>query len=209
MCEDGSEQMNSEMFDKIRDEFFIFLKQNVYSNPTVVCWIVNELFPVSFNASTALVDALQDIYVSLAKESIESQLSKGRSISDTSPGCTLCIMSKMYISESNILELSRWSFPALLKACNTRDIDLVLYSRVDGKLFDAWCAFLDEFYARSKVADNSNVGIRIQETLLDRTPTSARLINKNNLIARVTNMKLHWIVDILVSDNVKLFGNTL
>ncbi|XP_076637977.1 zinc finger FYVE-type containing 26 spastizin [Colletes latitarsis] len=188
----SSEQTNSEIFEKMHEECFAFLRQNIYNNSTVVCWIINELLFAYINKSITIVSSLQDLYLFLVKEMLESKL-----INDNSVGCVLCVISKMNILESNTIELSRWYFPMLLKTCNIQDIDLVLYSKPEIKLFNEWCIFLNEIYGHSKIVNNLNDVLKIQEGLFNCGSNSTPFINKNNLMKRITNTKQHWVIDIL------------
>ncbi|XP_054011038.1 uncharacterized protein LOC128893821 [Hylaeus anthracinus] len=196
MYENSSKQTRSKILEKIHEECFTFLKQNMHNNLTVVCWIINELLSACVNKSTNIACSLQDLYFSFIKELLKFKLSK-QHFSDNAVGHALCIISKMNILESNTDELLRWFFPMLFETCNIQDIELVLYSRTERKLFNAWCTFINEVYGHTKVADNLNDALKIQKGLFNSTSSCTSFINKNNLIKRVTNMKLHWVTDIL------------
>ncbi|KOC64689.1 Zinc finger FYVE domain-containing protein 26 [Habropoda laboriosa] len=190
-----SEQTNSENFEKIQNEYFIFLKQNIYNNPFVTCWILNKLS--CSNTSNNAICNLQDFYFTLIKELLEPKLSKHQLISDNSFGYILCIISKMSINELNADTLSKWLFPILLKTNIIYNVELALYSRVDEKLFKKWCTFHNEVYLHSKMVNNLCNAEKIQDMLFHFTFTSVPTINTNKLIERITNNKLHWVIDIL------------
>ncbi|XP_076234454.1 zinc finger FYVE-type containing 26 spastizin [Calliopsis andreniformis] len=190
------ENNSEEVFKQIHKEWFIFVKENIYNNPSIICWIINELLSACFEKST-IINAFQDTYFSLVKELLECKSSNQHLVNDNSSGCILCIISNMCIPKYDAAELSKEFFPMLLKIYNLQDIELVLYSRTDKKLFDTWCTFINEEYAHFKIANNLNNALRIQKVLFNCASTSTAVINKNNLIRRIVNMKLHWVIDIL------------
>lgn len=202
------QQRNPEIFGKIQDEYFIFLKQNIYDNPFVTCWILNEfLLTYSlYNKSTDIVCSLQNFYFSLIKDLLEFKLSK-QSINNNYFGSILCIISKMNIVEFDESILFEWLFPMILKAKNNEDIEYALYSRTDQYFFKKWCIFLHEIYIDSKFNNNLNHALKIQKILFNFTSTSAPIINKNKLIERISNIKLHWVIDILVSNYINFKSN--
>lgn len=193
------ENHSQEICNKMYEEWFIFVKENIYNIPNILCWLINELSVACSNTSTVTINALRDVYFSLAKELLECN--NRRLINDNSLGCALCVISKIRITKSDIIELSRWLFPIILKAYNIQDIELVLFSRTERKLFNTWCTFLNEVHAYSKIIDNLNDALNIEKILFNYTSVSAPLINKNNLMKRVTKTKLHWVIDTLVSNN--------
>ncbi|XP_029052519.1 uncharacterized protein LOC114880560 isoform X2 [Osmia bicornis bicornis] len=198
LLKNDSEQQCLEVFEKMHHEYFIFLKQNIHKNPTITCWILNELLLLYCNASTNIVYSLQDLYFSLMKELLELKLSKQQLISENSFGYVLCIISKMNIIEFDTDTLSRSLFPMLLKTCEIQDVESALYSRTSRTFFNKWCIFLNEIYAHSEAVNNLNDALKIQEVLFHSTSSfSTSFVNKNKLIERVANMKIHWVIDIL------------
>ena len=194
------QQINLEDFEEIQNKYFVLLKQNVYNNPFVTCWILNELLLIYSEISTNIICTLQDFYFLLIKELMEFELSKQKLISDNYFGCILCIMSKMNIVKFNDSTLSEWFFPMILKTKNIRDIEFALYSRTNHQFFKKWCTFLNEFYVHSKFNNNLNHLLKIRKILFHFSSTSVPTLNKNNLIQRINNTKLHWITDILVGN---------
>ncbi|CAD1469498.1 unnamed protein product, partial [Heterotrigona itama] len=190
------QQINSVDFEKIQNKYFILLKQNVYNNPFVTCWILNEFLLTYSETSANIICTLQDFYFLLIKELMEFELSKQKLISDNYFGCILCIMSKMNIVKFNDSTLSEWFFPMILKTKNIQDIEFALYSRTNNQFFKKWCSFLSEFYVHSKF-NNLNHILKIRKILFHFSSISAPTLNKNNLIQRINNTKLHWITDIL------------
>nr|XP_012139168.1 PREDICTED: uncharacterized protein LOC100875153 isoform X2 [Megachile rotundata] len=186
------EQQSLKVFKENDNEYFMLLKQNICNNPIIVCWIFNELILIYSNTSSDIVYTLQDLYFSLIKELLELKLFKQNAF-----GCVLCIISKMNIIKLDMDLLSTLLFPALLKTCNIQDIESALYSRTNKTFFNKWCIFLNETYAQSKVVNNLNNALKIQEQLFHFISSSSPLINKSKLIERVANMKLHWVIDIL------------
>ncbi|XP_076659551.1 zinc finger FYVE-type containing 26 spastizin [Halictus rubicundus] len=193
--ESNAKQADSEVLKILYEECFTFFKQNIYNNPTIVCWILNELLSLYVNTSSTVFHNLQDFYVSLVNELLGSELSKQQAIDNL--GCTLCILSKMNISESNRIEWFKLCFPILLKTCNIQDIELALYSRTERKPFNAWRAFFNETCAHYRIIKNLDDALKIQEVLFDYTSTIVPVVNTNNLVERVINTKLHWATDIL------------
>ncbi|XP_076283793.1 zinc finger FYVE-type containing 26 spastizin [Lasioglossum baleicum] len=194
--ESDLKQADSEVLKILYEECFTFFKQNIYNNPTIVCWIINKLLSLYFDVSSTIFHNLQDFYVSLVNELLGSELTKQQSI-DNLLGCALCILSRMNISESNRIEWFKLCFPTLLKACNIQDIELALYSRIERKPFNAWRTFFNETCAHSRIIKNLDDALKIQEVLFDYTSTVVPAVNKNNLVERVINTKLHWATDIL------------
>ncbi|OAD56884.1 Zinc finger FYVE domain-containing protein 26 like protein [Eufriesea mexicana] len=190
------QQKSLESFEKIQNKYFIFLKQNIYNNPVVTCWIFNELLIIYSNISTNIICNVQDFYFSLIKELMEFKSSNKKSVNDNYFGCLLCIISKMNITEFNEVALTEWFFPMMLKINNIQDIEFALYSRTDLHFFKKWCMFLNEVYVHSKPNNLSDV-LKIQKTLFHFTSNSICTINKNRLIERMSNIKLHWVIDIL------------
>ncbi|XP_015433270.1 PREDICTED: uncharacterized protein LOC107189289 [Dufourea novaeangliae] len=194
--ETNSEQTDSEIQKELQEECFTFLRQNVYANPTIVCWIINELLSLYFHTSPVMYHNLQDFYLSLINELLQYKSSKEQLI-DNPLGGVLCIMSRMNIIELNTIEQLQSCFPMLLKVCNIQDIELALYSRIERKPFNAWCTFLDEVYAYSKLIENLDDAVKIQDSLFTHDSISELILIKRNLIERVINTNLHWVIDIL------------
>ena len=177
------------------------MKQNIYNNPFVTCWILNEFLLAYSNKSIDVVCSLQNFYFSLIKDLLEFKLCK-QSTNNNNFGSILCIISKMNIVEFDESILFEWLFPMILKAKNNEDIEYALYSRTDQYFFKKWCMFLHEIYIDSKFNNNLNHALKVQKILFHFTSTSAPTINKNKLIERISNIKLHWIIDILVSNYI-------
>lgn len=178
------------------------MKKNVCDNPFITCWILNELLLIYPKSSVNIIYNLQNFYFLLIKELMEFELSKQKSDNDNYFGCILCIISKMNIVDFNDPTLSKWLFPMMLKTKNIQDIEFALYSRTDHHFFKKWCTFLSEFYIHSKPNNNLNHVLKIQKILFHFPSASVPILNKNNLIERISNNKLHWIIDILVSNRI-------
>ncbi|XP_078034373.1 zinc finger FYVE-type containing 26 spastizin isoform X2 [Augochlora pura] len=185
-----------EVLEMLHDECLPFLKQNIDSNPTIVCWIINELLSSYFDISPTVFHNLQDFYVSLINELLERKTSKQQLIVNLL-GCILCILSKINIIESDRIQWFKSCFPTLLKVCDIQDIELALYSKVERTPFNAWCTFLNETCRHYRVIESLEDALKIKEVLFDHTSTVVTVVNKNNLIERVINTKLHWTKDIL------------
>ncbi|XP_031833615.2 zinc finger FYVE-type containing 26 spastizin [Nomia melanderi] len=194
--ESNSKQINSEVFEKLREECFVFLRENIYDNSVIICWIINELLSLYFDISSNVFHSFQDIYMSFLNELVEYKPTNKQLI-DNSLGCALCIISKMNIVDSNTIEWLKLCFPMLLKVCNIQDIELALYSRIERNPFNAWCTFFNEICGRFKVIEHLDDALKIQDVLFHYTSTTVPVVNISNLAARVVNMKLHWVTDIL------------
>lgn len=209
LYKNDSEKTNSEIFEDISNDYPIFFKQNVYNSPFLTCWILNELLFICSNTATNAICNLEDFYFSLLRESLELRLSMQKSIDSNYLGCILCIISRMNINEVDATQKLKFLFPMLLKENETRDIQLALYARRSEQLFKQWCIFINEINVYFKSINNFNDVSKIQDALFHNTSTTACSINKNKFIQRICNNKRHWVIDILVSNNIQIIKFTL
>ena len=191
-----------------------FLMKNLQGSPALTCWLINELlciWPPSYAHSDEI---LQDLYSTALKSIIEraivydnEQKVKQFSVSDSHKtkvllnekdlGTLLCILSKLDLTESKEDELLVWLYPALLRACNTDDVELALYSRKNIKFLKEWHLFMDKAFIRLKNASNYENALKIANAIfcLENHLVS---INAKELSIRIMRRGTHWMSDILV-----------
>lgn len=193
-----------------------FLKKNIQVNPEIMCWVLNKLISVVLETSRDIADNLKDIYFSTLRlcieripvrkewysshEVLESHSLEANSTTNGNHLQTvLCLLSQMDVDVDAEFEFLKTAYPIISKACNVKDIELALYSRRTGRLFDKWLSLWSETHACSKSATTLDLVYKISENIFKLIENSKVVLCKQELLERLSTRKLHWLNDILVN----------
>lgn len=207
---------------KISQSTLTFLQNNLQKSPALACWLINELLCVCPTSVAHSDEILQDLYCSELKSIIEKAIVHGNeeregefSVSDLhkkkalldekSLGTLLCILSKLDVTETKEDELLSWLFPALLRVCDTDDVELALYSRKNVRFLKEWHTFLDKAFVRLESPSSFENALKISNSIFCFEDDYVS-INAKELSMRVMRRGTHWMADILVSsvNNINL-----
>lgn len=203
---------------KISHASLKFLETNLQNNPSLACWLINQVLCIWSTSFSHSDEILQDLYSIALKSVIQkavgqendnfnekeisvSNLYKNKILlKEKNLGTLLCILSKLELTEKKEDELIKWLFPLLLQYCDTDAIKLALYSRKNGKFFNEWEKFLDNIYARSESPLFFENAKNISEALFFIDENNGKCsINSKELSMRILRRETHWMSDILVN----------
>ncbi|XP_011305898.1 uncharacterized protein Sptz [Fopius arisanus] len=185
-----------------------FLEQNLWRNPALVQWTIDQLLclwsPVFSLTDSSLQDIVQGVLKDILKPaSIHSSTEAQRcshAVKNTSfveeghLGVLLCLLSKVDLTESKERDLLQWQNPTLLKACTFEDVELSLYSRKDHKYYKTWHKFLDDILARRKFPDTLDHALKITYAIFNLRDSHPC---PDELLLRTIKTRNHWLSDLL------------
>lgn len=195
-------------------QILTFLKDNIYDNMEIVCWIINKLISIISNVYD-VASKLQNISFYTLKSSLEhiparrswylnhiaiNSSSEADSASyGNSLQMALCLLSKTDIDVDTQVEFLKIICPMLSKSHHIRDIEFTLYSRKNEKLLSEWLSFWNETHACHENATTLLIAYKISEGIFKLTENSEISLCKKELLKRTCTRKFHWLNDILVS----------
>lgn len=201
-------QETDEISAQLTESSLEFLERNLWLQPSIVHWTIDQLlciWTVTFNSTDS---ALQDVYANvigkilvagnLSYKPAPCYLPKNDNFVDPRHLATLlCILSKFDITESKEEELQTWLFPMLRQNCKFEDVELAFYSRRDLKYFIMWHKFIDDIYARKNSTDSLEMALKISQAIFEADKNAVVCLNTRELFIRVLRRKIHWLTDIL------------
>ncbi|KAL6256493.1 hypothetical protein P5V15_012606 [Pogonomyrmex californicus] len=192
-------------------QILTFLKENIYINTEIVCWIINKLISIVPNAYD-IVNDLQNVCFDALKSCLEhtpvrrtwylnheaiNSFEADSTIHNNSLQVVLCLLSKMDIGADAEMEFLKTICPTLSKSYHIKDIEFALYSRKDNKLLSKWLSFWNKMHACSESVTNLLTAYKISESIFKLTKNSRIILCKQQLLKRISTRKLHWLNDIL------------
>jgi len=196
----------------IFQQILTFLKDNIYINMEIVCWIINKL--ISIVPNTHNITDLQDIYFFTLKSCLkhipirrswhlnhttDSSKADSEIIHSNPLQIILCLLSKIDIDIDVQIEFLKMICPMLSKSYYIKDIELALYSRKNDELLSKWFSYWNKTHACFESASTLLATYKISESIFKLTENSEIFLCKQELLKRTSARKLHWLNDILVS----------
>ncbi|XP_039315069.1 uncharacterized protein LOC105198485 isoform X4 [Solenopsis invicta] len=205
--ESSAKYTSSIIFQRI----LTLLKDNIFIDTEIVCWIINKL-SVVLNEHD-IISYLQNIYFSTLKLCLD-RIPAGRSwysnyatnnspseidsaICDNFLRTALQLLSKINIDANAEIEFLKTVCPTLSKSHYIKDIELALYSRKNEKLLYEWVSLWDKTHACFESATSLLMAYKISEGIFKLTEDSEIFLCKWELLKRTSVRKSHWLNDIL------------